>query len=265
MSQPRVQVLSAASIQVTQGTSIASSEKKSHLQHVSQVQQTASKDTKLPAHPKLPTIPVSLLAPIANRLDRLIRTGKIAEGETIMKQLEVGTVEEALDSYKYAIAHLSPKTQREYIYKLRVFAKWCGGEGIGLVDIKATVVRRFLESVKARDSVHKGTLVSSLTLKGYTVVLKTFLGWLSREDDYEDMVSEKLASRIAIPRVEQTVIETFSSEQIKALQVACESEYNQELRARDRAIIDVLIDTGIRASELVTLLLDNVTLSVNSD
>ncbi len=76
MSQPRVQVLSAASIQVTQGTSIASSEKKSHLQHVSQVQQviqvqqTASKDTKLPAHPKLPTIPVSLTGSATTPQDR---------------------------------------------------------------------------------------------------------------------------------------------------------------------------------------------------
>ncbi len=39
---------------------------------------------------------------------------------------------------------------------------------------------------------------------------------------------------------------------------ACENEYTSELVARDRAILSILLDTGIRANELCSLTLDKV-------
>jgi site-specific recombinase XerD len=61
-----------------------------------------------------------------------------------------------------------------------------------------------------------------------------------------------------MPKMLAKVIETFSNEQIKALLLSCEKEYNQTLMVRDCAIIYILYDIGIRASELCGLTLDNV-------
>lgn len=65
---------------------------------------------------------------------------------------------------------------------------------------------------------------------------KAFLGWCSREDDYEDVVNSKVAARIEMPKVQQKVIDVFTPEHLKALFAACEQEYNDELKICDKAI-----------------------------
>jgi len=73
-------------------------------------------------------------------------------------------------------------------------------------------------------------------------------------------VSSKVANHVAIPRIEQQVIQTFSPEQVQALLRATE---RQLYDVRDRAIVSLLIDTGIRASELCGLLLKHVWLDAD--
>src|SRR5258708_31591099 len=65
-----------------------------------------------------------------------------------------------------------------------------------------------------------------------------------------------------MPKIDQKVIEVFTVEQLKALFLVCEREYTPVLSARDKAILSVLLDTGIRASELCGLTLDCVHLTV---
>src|SRR5258708_6105798 len=160
-------------------------------------------------------------------------------------------VKQAVDDYRYAILHLADKTQREYLSKLIVFAAWCDRQGVGLGDIKQATICGFMEALKERGIV-------AATQHGYMRVVKRFLHWLDGEEGYEGLVSSRVVSRMEMPKVPIKVIEVFSAEQIRALFAACEQEYNQELRVRDRAIISVLVDTGIRASELVGLMMDCV-------
>ena len=119
-------------------------------------------------------------------------------------------VREAFTDYRYSIVRLSPQTQREYISKLKVFVEWCKQEGIGLEGVRQVTIRRIIEQVRTQCNPHTGKPISSLTVKGYTVVLKTFLTWLSKEDVYEDVVSRKVASRIELPKVEQKVKTTVA-------------------------------------------------------
>jgi site-specific recombinase XerD len=72
-----------------------------------------------------------------------------------------------------------------------------------------------------------------------------------REEDWG--INEKVARRIEMPTVEETIIETFTREQLKKLLIACGREYNRELTERDRAILHVLLSTGVKASELCCL------------
>jgi site-specific recombinase XerD len=58
-----------------------------------------------------------------------------------------------------------------------------------------------------------------------------------------------------MPRVEIKLIQTFSKEQVRALFAVCDQEHTPALAERDKAILAVLLDTGIRARELCSLTL----------
>jgi len=95
--------------------------------------------------------------------------------------------------------------------------------------------------------------VRTSTVASYAKAIKAFLSWCSKEEDF--MVSTKLATRVEVPRVEETVIQTFSPLQIEALFQAAEK---QPFPVRDKALLAVLLDSGIRASELTALTLPHV-------
>lgn len=166
-------------------------------------------------------------------------------------------IREAIEEYAYHISRLSPETQVWYLGKLAVFATWCEREQIELVNLKAYEVGKFIEEQRNRINPRTKKTLTSYTLNGYARTIKGFLKWCATED----VVSTQVAQRVVLPKIEQKVIETFTTEQLKALFAACEREYNVELTLRDIALLSVLLDTGIRASELVTLPLDHTHLN----
>ena len=170
-------------------------------------------------------------------------------------------VKDAVEEYSYAILRHTRKTQSWYLQKLEVFAEWCEHENLQLEQVKQTDIRRFIDQVKSRINPQKGTPVSSYTVHGYAQVIKGFLNWCSKEDGIDKLVSERLPRRIEMPKVQTKVIETFTRDQIKAMLVACNKEYSDTLVVRDRAIVYMLFDTGVRAGELCGLTLDCVYLS----
>lgn len=168
-------------------------------------------------------------------------------------------VSSAIEEYRYAISQLSRETQVWYLRMLGVFAQWSSLQGIALEQIKPSDIGRFLEMIRTtHTNPHTGEPVTSHTVSGYARTIKAFLNWCSREDGIEQLVSIRLPSRIAMPRIDEKVIEIFSDEQIHTFFKACEQEYLPALVARDKAILAVLLDTGIRASELCDLTLDCV-------
>jgi site-specific recombinase XerD len=66
------------------------------------------------------------------------------------------------------------------------------------------------------------------------------------------LVDEKLPKHISLPKRAQKLMPVLTTEQIRRLTLACGDNL------RDRAIRAVLLDTGIRASELCGLTLDRV-------
>lgn len=160
---------------------------------------------------------------------------------------------QALNEYRYEVLHLSPKTQAWYLQKLGVFLEWGAAQNKNTLEqLTSGDLRRFLAEARARNNPQTGAPLSSYTLHGYMQVVKGFLTWCADED----LVSERLAKRIEMPHIDVKVIEIFTPEQIKRLFAACAEERTLPL-ARDRAILSVLLDTGIRASELCGLTLEN--------
>ena len=100
---------------------------------------------------------------------------------------------------------------------------------------------------------------STVHLSGVSVL--TFCHWLH----FERIIAEDIASRFKMPRVEKKYIPTFTPEEVEKLFEACEdstrgvtSLVRKALTARNKAILAVLIDAGIRRSELLGLRLCDV-------
>lgn len=165
------------------------------------------------------------------------------------------TVEEAVEQYRYAKLRLQPTTQVWYAEKLATFSDWCAREKLALSDLNPHAIRRFIEQVASRTNPQTGKPISSYTVHGYAQVVKGFVNFCMKDDL---PVSETLHKRIEMPPVKKKVIEIFTPEQQAAMFNACASKRYAWMGGRDKAILALLFDTGIRSAELLSLTLDNV-------
>lgn len=173
-------------------------------------------------------------------------------------------VKEAVEEYAFSILGLSEQTQNHYLPKLMRFAAWCESEALALEDIGPKQVARYIDyrrkqgRLDNKTSKPTGKPHSSLTLAGEARVIKVFLHWCARDTDLEKIVKLQTVDRVSIPKSQQKLIEIFTVAQIQALLKACDEEENKAFGERDRTILMLLLDTGIRAAELCGLTVDGV-------
>lgn len=163
------------------------------------------------------------------------------------------SVADLIDEYLYTVDHL--RTRRWYEQKLAIFRQWAEREHIGMGEIRAVHIKRFTETLRSREHHRTGEPLSEYTVRGYIQVVKGFLTYCAKEE-----VNKRV--EIELPHVEESPIEVFTKEQIRALMTATGHENTTTLRIRDQAILAMLLDTGIRAEELCTLTLDRCFLHV---
>jgi integrase len=72
----------------------------------------------------------------------------------------------------------------------------------------------------------------------------------------EEITKTDVLAKLKRPKLPETVVDVLSDEEVREL-VGC-IKPDTKLGARDLAIVLLLLDTGIRANELLTLTLDNV-------
>lgn len=92
--------------------------------------------------------------------------------------------------------------------------------------------------------------VSHSTVRHYFVVLSCFFNWVVEEG----FVEENPMAKIKVAKSKPKVVVPFSSEEISRMLEICDYDYEHNakfLGSRNRAIILVLLDTGIRLSELI--------------
>lgn len=182
------------------------------------------------------------------------------------------------------VKRLAPGTQAEYKMVLDEFAEWCARnsltqdkqnsvwnvtpvrphhDAILLHKVNAQVVHLFLEHVGETHtpSRNDSTKLSDHTYTLYVKDIKRFLNWCVLDDMYSQHVTAITVQRIKKPKIEETIIEVFTEADIEALFDACHKEQSEHLEVRDTAIISLLLDTGIRATECCTLTIGNVDLN----
>ncbi|HLZ20956.1 MAG TPA: tyrosine-type recombinase/integrase [Ktedonobacterales bacterium] len=157
----------------------------------------------------------------------------------------------AFTEFGYAKDH-TPASRAWYRSRLGAFTTWAKGQGTTAVeDITAPLVRRYIEEPRTATS-KTGKPLDSHTLHGHARAIRAFLNWAVRDE----LLDEKVTKRLTMPKREQKVLAIFTPAQLDLLMGACDQGETPEYVARDRAILAVLLDTGIRASELTGLTLD---------
>jgi site-specific recombinase XerD len=145
----------------------------------------------------------------------------------------------------------SPKTAEWYEQKLNAFLRWADtvAEVRDTEAVTAALCHKFLlDCGRLPGHLHQGT-VASTTVHGYGRTLRAFLRY-GVEAGWVDARQPRL---LKLPKAEGKLIPVFSPRQVEALRLATECRPTPALRARDLAVVNTLLDTGCRASELLGL------------
>lgn len=164
---------------------------------------------------------------------------------------------ERFDKYLVQSRNAPANTLKSYRQDLKKFADFLEKEGIDEIqDINYPTLRKFLNQVypgRKRSSV--GRLISTL---------RTFFHFLEREE----LILRNPAEALLYPKFERKLPTFLTKEEAACLveepsrPVEGKREEFPELKARDRAILELLYASGLRVSELVSLNRDNVRLDL---
>lgn len=149
------------------------------------------------------------------------------------------------------VDELSPHTIADYSQKIGAFVQHCtqlnaGAPPLQPSQVTVTHIRLFLLSLQQRCSPH--------SVKDYHGCIKRFFNWMVDEGVLE---RNPMAS-LRPPRVPQKLIQPFKPNHIQDMLLLCSE--NTFLGARNRAIILMLLDTGLRLSELANIQLKDIDL-----
>jgi len=161
----------------------------------------------------------------------------------------------------HRIDNQSEYTLRNYRLYVGAFVEWLLlTHGVtDTDDLTVTHLRGWMSYLQKTPN-KQGRMYKDSTINIQGVSVLAFCHWLEQEE----IVAEPITKRFRLPRVEKGFIPTFTAEEIQKLFRACEDCKNcapsvrRALTVRNKAILAVFIDTGIRLSELVKLRLGDV-------
>jgi len=141
----------------------------------------------------------------------------------------------------------SPATITTYLRGVRLFLQWCERTGHA-----AELTREAVQDYTA-DTIAGGA--EATTAKIRQACLRQFSRWLAEEGELD---SDPLLG-IKPPKLPAKVVQALTDDQLRALIKACQGK---SLRARrDDAIVRLMAETGLRASEVLNLTVGDIDLS----
>src|SRR6266498_2998836 len=155
------------------------------------------------------------------------------------------TLRKALEDYKTVYMpyrNFAERTRVEYQNDLEDLSEFLEKSGINHVkELGIPIIERYVAHLE-----QKG--YASLTRKRKVVAIRSFLSFL-HQDGYIDT---NIATKIVLPFTESTTPNVLTQTECDKLRAACDDS------SRDRAIIELLLQTGIKLSELVHLTLNDI-------
>jgi site-specific recombinase XerD len=151
-----------------------------------------------------------------------------------------------LPSWKLALQadRKSKQTFDAYVTGVRLFLKWCERHGHAAVLDRATV-RGWINDL------HVGGAAPA-TARTRQMALKRYSAWLVEEDEADtDLIRD-----LKPPQLDVKVVAGLTDEQCAALVKACQGR--EFIDRRDEAVVRMMIETGMRAGEVLGLTVDGV-------
>jgi integrase/recombinase XerC/integrase/recombinase XerD len=155
----------------------------------------------------------------------------------------------------------SPKTVDWYNLSLKQFHRFLvqSEQPARLANLGEHQVREFIlylqEKTRWQDNPHipeQKQKLASISIQTYIRALRAFFNWLYKEG----YTPENRLANLKPPKAQQKLVKILSEDEIKSM-FSC-LDVNTAAGCRDYAILLVLLDTGIRCSELTNLKLDDV-------
>jgi site-specific recombinase XerD len=162
----------------------------------------------------------------------------------------------------------SPRTVEYYRENLKRFLWYAGSQGWS-DDVRSLTqwqIRQFLGYVgsetyrwglEGNGSETSQRKASYSTVYHYFVVLSSLFNWVVEEG----FLTESPMAKIKMVKPKPQVIAPYSAEEIKKMLAVCGYDYHHNtkfLGSRNRAMIVVWLDTGVRLSELTKMKVDDI-------
>lgn len=139
-------------------------------------------------------------------------------------------------------------TMRFYHGRLSLFVRWCDQQEPPprLHEVTPVHIRMFLVDAQRRG-------LSSAYVHGHARAIRAFFNYCVRDE----LLDVSPFARVRMPRLEKKILPALTGSEVRATLAACETE-------RDRAVVLVLLDAGLRASELCGLNVDDVDMTTGA-
>lgn len=150
-------------------------------------------------------------------------------------------LKEALEEYLFDCEGrgLSEETVRNYGFNLKCFCSFLFEKNIEHIEqINVKHLKQYTISLQKKKQ-------EESYINTQLVVVKGFLNYLHKEEYVEEKIEVNKIKK------KHKIIETFSDEEIEKLLKACDTK--SFIGMRDTAILHMMIDTGLRAGEIIRL------------
>lgn len=174
-------------------------------------------------------------------------------------------IREAIKGYLLD-AKIEPQTPKHIAGKQRVletiFASWCEEQGATTLEqVTPTILKGFVVSLQERTiSEHdsriskRGKRLSPVSVRDYSRMVRAFFSWCEREGYLEGRNNPmRMVPQTKVPKY---IIPAFTPQQMQDLLAVC--DLDTAVGFRNYTMLLVLMDTGIRVSELCRLTLAGV-------
>lgn len=161
---------------------------------------------------------------------------------------KINGIDGALSDFLLAkgVEGISPFTIDSYAKRLKYFAGFLSRQGIGNIkSIKSKHIRLFLLDLQKRG-------VRPSSARGYYASLSAFFNWLKAER----LIKQTPLQNVGRPRLPKLNIQAFSQDDIRRVLSLLDGGKFKQLRRR--AMILLLLDTGIRLRELTEMELGHI-------
>lgn len=152
------------------------------------------------------------------------------------------TLQSAIDEFliEQRVRGNSQQTLDYYSFALGLFSGFIGADhDVREIDLRLCK-RYYLHLVEEKN-------VNSVSIQSYIRGLRSFLRWIYDEEYIETNICE----RFKLPKATRKVIDVLSDEEIERLLAALSG--SEWLTVRNRLIVALMLDSGLRLNEVVTL------------